>query len=86
MKQLTLKELEYAIRVAKARYKDEWQTIPVYIGDDDEMNGIHNAWFVDIVDNKMDKEDRETFVELINERGGNTEFNDKAIVISQVVK
>ena len=82
MKQLTLKELENTIRMAKARYKDEWQTIPVYIGDDDEMNGIHNAWFVDIVDDKMHKEDRDTFVELINERAGNTEFKKKAIVIS----
>ena len=52
----------------------------VYIGDDDELNGIHCGWYAQVV-NPNDANDAD-FVELINERRGNYEINGKAILIS----
>lgn len=39
--------------------------LPVYIGDDDELNGIHCAWFRQVID-ANNEEDADTF-ELLNE-------------------
>jgi hypothetical protein len=58
----------------------EISSLPIYIGDDGELNGIHTAWFVQTV--RSDKEDDEGFIELINERRGNIPFNKIAILIS----
>ena len=54
--------------------------LPVYIGDDDELNGIHCAWYAEPVD--PNNEDDADLVELINERRGNYEIKGKAILIS----
>lgn len=54
--------------------------LPVYIGDDDELNGIHCAWYAEPVD--PNNEDHADLVELINERHGNYEIKGKAILIS----
>ena len=54
--------------------------LPIYIGDDDELNGIHCAWFSQPVD--PNNEDDADLVELINERSGNYEIKGKAILIS----
>ena len=53
--------------------------LPIYIGDDDELNGIHCAWECGIVD--ADDEEDAYLVELINERSGNYELEDSAILI-----
>ena len=54
--------------------------LPVYIGDDDELNGIHCAWYAQTVD--PNNEDDADLVEMINERSGNYEIKGKAILIS----
>lgn len=54
--------------------------LPIYIGDDDELNGIHCAWYAQLID--PNNEDDVDFVEMINERGGNYEITGKAILIS----
>ena len=54
--------------------------IPVYIGDDDELNGIHTAWFCQRVEEK--KEEDKCFIEMINENSCNVPFKKKAILIS----
>lgn len=54
--------------------------LPIYIGDDDELNGIHCAWYAQPVD--PNNEDDAYLVELINERSGNYEIKGKAILIS----
>lgn len=54
--------------------------MPVYLGDDDELNGIHCGWFCDMLDTK-NKED-EYFIELINADYGNFPLKDKGILIS----
>lgn len=54
--------------------------LPVYLGQDDELNGIHTGWYVDLIDpNNPDSAD---FVELINEDRCNIEIKGKAILIS----
>lgn len=85
MKQLTLGDiLEFAevLRKEKGLAYEEIKELPVYIGDDDELNGIHCGWNCSIVD--ADDEEDEWCVELINERRGNykLEGNDSAILIS----
>lgn len=54
--------------------------MPVYIGNDDELNGIHCGWYTNLIDS--DKEEDEDFVELINEDGHNIDLKGKAILIS----
>ena len=58
--------------------------LPIYIGDDDELNGIHCAWFTNLVDaDNTEDEDNAYTVELINERWGNIKLEKgKAILIS----
>lgn len=57
---------------------DEIAELPIYIGDDDELNGIHTAWYVE----KVDEEDSKYTIDLINMNRGNVKFNSKAILIS----
>ena len=54
--------------------------LPIYIGNDDELNGIHTAWYVQPIDS-TNKEDID-FVELINNDCHNRTIVGKAILIS----
>ena len=57
--------------------------LPIYIGNDDELNGIHCAWFTNLVDsNNTEDEDNVYTVEMINERRCNIKLDGKAILIS----
>ena len=57
--------------------------LPVYIGDDDELNGIHCAWYTNLVDNNNTEDvDNMYTVEMINERRCNIKLDGKAILIS----
>lgn len=83
--QLTVKDLEQMISALKAAYGKSARDIPVYIGDDDELNGIHCAWCVDHVPIAKECNDDENYCrELINEASGNNAIGDTevAIVIS----
>ena len=59
---------------------DEILNLPIYIGDDDELNGIHCGWYAELVDAK-DKECKD-IVDLINDNYGNHPLKTKAILIS----
>ena len=82
MKQLKLGEILCLV----SNLKKEGMTIkeitelPVYIGNDDELNGIHTAWYVQSID--PDKEDDADFVEFINEDHHHIEIKGKSILIS----
>ena len=82
MKQLKLGEILCLV----SNLKKEGMTIkeitelPVYIGNDDELNGIHTAWYVQPID--PSKEDDADFVEHINEDHHNIEIKGKSILIS----
>ena len=56
--------------------------LPLYLGNDDELNGIHNAWFCQLVDKNNNDEDMKYLVDMINEDFGTTELKDKGILIS----
>ena len=64
--------------------RQEIYDLPIYLGDDDELNGIHCGWYTNLID-ADDKEDADNVytVELINERRGNHKLEKgKAILIS----
>ena len=82
MKQLTLGDvlkLAVALQNEGMRAKDI-NAMPIYIGDDDELNGIHCAWFAQPV-NPSNSDDAD-LVDMINERSGNIEITGKSILIS----
>ena len=82
MKQLTLGVIMSLINdMSKAGVSAaEIRNMPVYIGNDDELNGIHTALYGQLIDtNSTDDAD---FIELINEDHHNIQLNGKAILIS----
>lgn len=84
MKQLTLGEiLVFANQLKKSGMTDrEIITLPVYIGDDDELNGIHCAWETSIIDANDKSESGQYILEMVNERSANYKLTGKAILIS----
>lgn len=83
MKQLTMKQLKELRKELKKQgmTEKEIDNLPIYIGDDDELNGIHTGWFAQLVVQGKDKDD-DMFVELIKENTQNIPFKSKAILIS----
>ena len=82
MKQLTLGVI---LQLASELKKEGMTTkeiteLPIYIGNDDELNGIHTAWYIQPID--PDNENDVDFVELINEDYHNIEIKSKSILIS----
>ena len=59
---------------------EEIKALPIYLGNDDELNGIHCGWYTNLVD-PSNQEDTD-LVELINEDRCNIELKGKAILIS----
>ena len=56
--------------------------IRVFLGNDDELNGVHNAWYCELVENNGEEENN-FIVDLINENiGNNVKKNEKFILIS----
>ena len=84
MKQLTVGDLFNVVRKlsSEGMTLTEMKKMPIYIGDDDELNGIHCGWFVNIVDANDSNEDNQYLVEMINEDYGNHKITGKAILIS----
>ena len=85
MKQLTVGDiLKFVVKIQEdGMSSKEIMAMPVYLGDDDELNGIHCGWYTNLVDsNDTEDEDNVYTVELINERRGNFELKGKALLIS----
>ena len=85
MDQLTVRDLIYMleeIRKSKGMTKNELLALPIYLGRDDELNGIHTGWCVDVIDTALTSENDKYFVEMINEDRTNVPIKDKAILIS----
>lgn len=61
---------------------EEIKALPIYLGNDDELNGIHTAWALDFVDSNNTTDEDEFLIEMINEDSHNIELNGKAILIS----
>lgn len=60
----------------------ELESLPVYIGDDDELNGIHCAWYGQMIDPCNKDGDDQGFAVIINENRNNIQITGKAILIS----
>lgn len=63
--QLTIDTLEKIINKIKGIYPEKYKDIPIYLGDDDELNGVHCCWFVYYIPTK--NKDSEDWRGLINE-------------------
>ena len=76
--------MEQVLNVALAMKQKgiDLSKIKVFLGNDDELNGIHNAWYCELIENNGEEENN-CIVELINENiGNNVEENEKFILIS----
>jgi hypothetical protein len=86
MEQLTLGHILNFVKELKREgmTDKEIKALPIYLGDDDELNGIHCGWYTNLVDaNDTEDEGNMGFVELINERRYNHKLEKgKAILIS----
>ena len=84
MDQLTINDI--LALCARLRQKgmtmEEIKALPIYLGDDDELNGIHTGLALDFVDSNNATEDNEWLVEMINENSCNIKLNGKAVLIS----
>lgn len=47
MNQLTVGDLERIVNRVKGL--KNYQSIPIFLGDDDELNGIHNGWYIEVI-------------------------------------
>lgn len=84
MQQLTINDIfDYVNKLAKEgmNFKDI-MALPIYLGNDDELNGIHNGWCCKMIDSNDKSEDMQYLVEMINENYSNKKLNDKGILIS----
>lgn len=81
VKQLTMQDvLNLALKLQEKGL--DLSKIKVYLGNDDELNGIHNAWYCEIIENNGDEENN-IVVDLINENiGSHVEDLEKFVLIS----
>lgn len=82
MGQLTLGQiLDFAAQLRREGMPlEEFRNMPIYLGNDDELNGIHCGWYTNLVD--INNEEDADLVEMINEDRCNIELKGKAILIS----
>ena len=82
MKQLKIGDIMHFIKKLQKEGMNlgEIYDLPIYLGNDDELNGIHCAWYTNLVD-PNNHEDSD-IVEMINEDRCNIKLEGKAILIS----
>ena len=79
--QLTMEKI-LNVALAMKQKGIDLSKIKVFLGNDDELNGIHNAWYCELVENDGEEENN-CIIDLINENiGNNVEENEKFILIS----
>ena len=79
MSQLTLKNI-YDLANRLLKKGEDLSQYPIYLGDDDELNGIHCGWYTNILD--VNDKDSQGFIEMINEDCHCIELKNKGILIS----
>lgn len=86
MEQLKLGDiLDFVKELKKDGMTDkEIKSLPIYLGDDDELNGVHCGWYTNLLDAEdTEDEDNVYTIELINENRCNIKLETgKAILIS----
>ena len=79
MEQLTMKDIyEFSLKLKEQGL--DLSKLPVYLGNDDELNGIHNGWYCELID--KEDYDFEYYMVLINDNCNATELEDKGVLIS----
>ena len=79
--QLTMEKI-LNVALAMKQKGIDLSKIKVFLGNDDKLNGIHNAWFCELVKNDGEEENT-MIVDLINENiGSSVKENEKFILIS----
>lgn len=82
MEQLTLNDL-YVFCQNFANKGFDLKEIQVYLGNDDELNGIHNGWFITPIMNKQGiSENNDYFIDMINNDSHCSKLEMKGVVIS----
>ena len=81
MSQLTLKNI-YDLANKLLENGEDLSQYPIYIGDDDELNGIHCGWYTNILDVNDKEESNQDLINMINEDYHCTELKNKGILIS----
>lgn len=85
MDQLTVRDLLLVLNEIRENQEmsyEEFLKLPIYLGRDEELNGIHTAWCVDILDTGLKTEIDECLIEMINGDRTNVPLDGKAILIS----
>ena len=80
--QLKMKDItNYIIKLKNEGMSlEEINELPIYLGNDDELNGVHCGWYFKLIDSK-DKED-DFVIDMINNDSLNIKLNGKGILIS----
>ena len=84
MEQLTIRDI-FALCArlrAKGMTIEEIKNLPIYLGNDDELNGIHTGWCLDFIDSDNPTRDDQYMIDMIDEDTYNVKLNGKAVVIS----
>lgn len=79
MKQLNMQTIYLYCQELKSKGYN-LEDIPIYLGNDEELNGVHNAWYCELI-NVKDKE-CEDIIDLIREDNCNIDIIDSAVLIS----
>ena len=86
MEQLKLGDILNFVKELKSNgmTDKEIKSLPIYLGDDDELNGIHCGWYTNLLDtDDTADEDNVYTIDLINENRCNIKLEKgKAILIS----
>jgi hypothetical protein len=81
MEQLTLKDI-YEVATKLIKKGEDLNQYPVYIGNDDELNGIHCGWYTNMLDMNNNDEGNQYMIEMINEDHHCIPLKNKGILIS----
>ena len=81
MKQLTLKDI-YDLANELNKKGEDLSQYPIYLGNDDELNGIHCGWFTNIIDVNDEDENNQCLIGMIEDDCCCVNLKDKGILIS----
>lgn len=79
MEQLTMQDI-YKFSLKLKEKGLDLSKLPVYLGNDDELNGIHNGWCCELIDKNDDE--FEYYMELIDDDCNTTKLESKGVLIS----
>lgn len=79
--QLTLKDI-YDVALALIKRGEDISQYQIYLGNDDELNGIHYGWYTNLLDVNDTDEDNQSLIEMVNDDCYGIPLKNKGILIS----